>query len=231
VDPVIERMQALIRKWEAEADQKSVFLSCYLMMTENMLTAIEQDEFIDTDWVVRLLHHFAEYYFHALESYEQDPSTTPLVWKLAYSDTGHITITPLQKLLLGVNAHINYDLVFTLVDLLKPEWETLSEDQRVLRYTDHCHVNQVIGQTIDSVQDLVIEPAMPIMDLVDKLLGPIDEMLISHLITHWRETVWKNAIHLLETEDAEEQTRLISHIGKEALQIGEFISPGSVIVN
>ncbi len=32
-------------------------------------------------------------------------------------------------------------------------------------YTDHCHVNDVIGGTIDAVQDQVIEPAMPVMDI------------------------------------------------------------------
>ncbi len=69
--PVIERMQALIARWEEQADPRSVFLSCYLLMTRNMLSAIDRGEFTDPAWADRLLHRFADYYFVALDAYEQ----------------------------------------------------------------------------------------------------------------------------------------------------------------
>jgi hypothetical protein len=49
----------------------------------------------------------------------------------------------------------------------------------------------------------VIERLVPRMDLVDKLLGPLDEWMISTLITHWRDDVWRQAVDLLEMEDNE----------------------------
>ncbi len=124
----------------------------------------------------------------------------------------------LQKLLLGVNAHINYDLVLTLAEILRPEWAQLSEDQRGQRYADHCHVNDVIARTIDAVQDQVLEPAMPVLDIVDRLLGPMDERMVSRTITHWRDQVWQHATSLVEMGDPDEQSRLIRRVEADALR-------------
>jgi hypothetical protein len=188
------------------------------MMTQNVLAAIEEREFHDPAWVHRILHHFADYYFVALEAYERDPATAPPVWQLAFNATRDPGPLALQKLLLGVNAHINYDLVLTLVDLLEAEWPGLDESQRSERYLDHCRINEVIGRTIDAVQDQVLEPAMPVMDIVDRLLGRLDEYMLTRLIAHWRDTVWQHTVRLLETGDPDERARLIQRVEAETLR-------------
>jgi hypothetical protein len=216
-------MQALISQWDGVSNPQAVFLSCYMMMTTNMLDAIEQNEFKDSLWVKRLLRHFAEYYFVALDAYEQDSTAAPPVWQLAHNTTRDPRATPLENLLLGVNAHINYDLVLTLVDLLRPEWRDLSEAQRATRYADYIGVNDVIARTIDAVQDRVLEPAMPTMDIIDKLLGPVDEMLVSRVITRWRQTVWHSACRLLEARADGERESLLRQVEAEALRTGQMI--------
>ena len=47
--PVLERMQDQITAWEAVEDRRFIFLSCYAMMTENMLSAIQARDFEDVD--------------------------------------------------------------------------------------------------------------------------------------------------------------------------------------
>lgn len=219
-DPAIARMQELITLWEPNADQRMVFLSCYLLMTRNMLAAIERGEFADPPWVGRLLHRFADYYFIALDAYDQDSSSAPLVWQLAHNVCRSDQVSALQKLVLGVNAHINYDLALTLVDLLEPEWNELSSEGRSLRHADHLQVNEIIVRTIDSVQDQVLEPGRPLLDLVDNLLGPLDELLVSRLIGDWRETVWENAARLLDARAARERDDLLHQVELHTLELG-----------
>jgi len=216
-------MHIRLRQWQEASDDRAFFLNCYLLMTRNMYVAIQQREFVDSAWVSRLLTHFAEYYFSALQKYEDNSAATPEVWRHAFDKTRDPYLTPLQKLLLGVNAHINYDLVLTLVDILRPEWENLTDIQRVWRYADHYHVNEIIGRTIDTVQDRVLEPAMPILELIDRVLGNIDENLIIHLITRWRESVWLNTLHLLEADPIKVKHELIRGVESEALQNAELI--------
>ena len=192
-------------------------------MTQNMRLAIHRGEFIDPAWVDRLVDHFAGYYFTALEAYEGDPATAPPVWHLAHRAAAEADIVALRQLLLGVNAHINYDLVLSLAEMLEPEWLALSDARRADRYLDYCHVNHIIACTVDAVQDQVLEPAMPLLDLLDKLFGPLDERLISSLLTGWRENVWRNALQLLKTSDAGQRQQVLKTVEEDALRLGELL--------
>ncbi len=198
--------------WKAAADNRYIFLQCYALMSRNMLRALEAGEFHDRRWVSRLLHHFADYYFEALSEYEGGECRSR-VWRHAHEVTCGRNLLSVQYLLLGVNAHINYDLVLSLVDVLEPEWASLDPARREERYRDHLHVNTVIAATIDTVQDEVLEKHTPWLDILDRLLGRTDEWLISRLITRWREEVWQEAVRFLESAAPQQRRQL-----REALE-------------
>lgn len=215
--PTLQRMQALIAGWDRDSDPRSIFLRCYLLMTRNMLAAIDAGEFNDPAWVRVFLHRFADYYFDALDEYDRKGELTPPVWRTVHDATRNEDTFVLQNLLLGINAHINYDLVLTLVDLMDHEWASLGPVDREKRYQDHYHVNAIIGRTIDIVQDQVVEVLAPGMDLIDKLMGPIDEWLISELISKWRDEVWIYAVNLIETVDQQQRQQQLSEIERTTL--------------
>lgn len=221
---VVDRMEILVRQWEKQGDRRAIFLSCYLLMTRNMLIAIEKDEFGDSNWVKQLLNRFADYYFIALEAYENEHPETPVVWKFTMEEAKKERSFVLQNLLLGVNAHINYDLVYTLEELLAVEWGSMSETERAIRYSDHCQVNDVIRRTIDSVQDTIIEKRVPQLDLIDKAFGPLDEWSTSWLIGRWRDEVWENALKLLETKEKKERMMLQRVLEKDAMGRAKLIA-------
>jgi hypothetical protein len=216
-------MQSLITQWQGESHQRAIFLDCYQLMTRNVLAAIDQGEFQDGEWVRAFLYRFADYYFVALAAYDRDPASAPRVWQQAHGTALDPRSLPIENLLLGVNAHINYDLVLTLVDQLRPEWDELTDDGKATRYADHCYINEVLARTIDSVQDQVLEPVMPGLDLIDKLLGPLDELLVSRLITQWRETVWHYATRMLEAESEDEQAAVRQAVEDKTLKLGTLI--------
>lgn len=198
---VVSRMDLLITDWDRLADRRCDFLRTYRLMTENMLLAIEAGEFHDGVWVRGLLEHFADYYFKALGDFDENRPETPVVWSTTHQAAVQPDIQVLQNLLLGINAHINYDLVLTLYDILSPVWQHLTTEDRRKRYEDHKQVNRVIGRTVDKVQDSILEPKMPVMNLIDRMLGPIDEWTASLLIRTWREEVWDNALRMLDSDE------------------------------
>lgn len=221
---VIDQMRRQYLAWEQCDDYRCIFLQCYSLMTENMLRSLEAGRFHDREWATRLLNLFADYYFHALQAYEKDPSAAPAVWRYAHETSCSRDLHVLQHLMLGINAHINYDLVLTLTDMLRPEWQQLDASQRQRRYEDHCLVNTVIAETIDTVQDTVIEHHAPFMDLIDRLMGRVDEWMLSRLITHWRQNVWDNAMDLLAARDVAEQEVLRLKVEKDALEIARWLT-------
>jgi len=223
IDPVLTKMGQYVEKWKSSSDSRYVFLSCYQMMSTNMIGSIRNSEFHDTEWVNELLNRFANYYFDSLVCYDCGEKT-PEVWLKAHKACKENQLSELQLLILGVNAHINYDLVLALYDMLQPEWNSLSETKRRERYEDHSHVNRIIANTIDQVQDEVLEPINPALDWIDKLFGRMDEFLISRLIANWREDVWENTQKLLTMEEVEEKEKFRKRLEQDVLRIGDTIS-------
>ena len=187
------------------------------MMSANMIEAIKKDDFHDSKWVYRLLELFSEYYFIGLKSYESK-KTDPLVWQYVYKKASDNKLYDIQHLLIGVNAHINYDLVLTLYDILLPEWHTLSQREQKLRYEDHCHVNDIIAATIDKVQDEILEPNEPFLDWVDKIFGRFDEYILSKIISSWRQEVWENSQKMLAISDKIEREKFRIKIENDVLK-------------
>lgn len=225
--PVLARMEQLISAWSAAEDRRDAFLRCYRMMTVNMHTAIARGEFADGAWVELLLRRFADYYFEALAQWDADTDTAPRVWQRAHACTRDPEAMVWQQLILGVNAHINYDLVLTVHELLDAEWGTMSGEVRRRRVDDYCRVNAIIAATIDAVQDDVLAPAMPVSAILDRLLGRVDEYMISRLITSWRDQTWSDAVRLLENPDPAHRQEIIAGVEERAMRLASLIGPGT----
>ena len=220
---ITDKMQVLTQKWQQQNDARAIFLHCYLLMTQNMLLAIQQQRFQDNPWVRHLLHRFADYYFDALTQYDQQ-NNPPRIWAYTHESAQQAQLHPLQHLLLGVNAHINYDLVLTLHEILGSKWLQLTDSQKKERYQDHCLVNTIIAETIDQVQDEVIEKYAPRMDWVDRLMGPLDEHLIALLIRRWRTQVWERAMAFCHCGEGKEQQKLQQELEKAVIKTAQWIT-------
>ncbi len=209
--------------WEAGGDRRFIFLRCYCMMSGNMAEAVGAGRFADGVWVTALMHRFAHYYFEALEAYDARPEHAPPAWRQVFDAAREPGTHVLQNLLLGVNAHINYDLPLALYDTLNDTWPNLGEQARQHRHNDHVEVNRIIESTIDAVQDQVVEPMSPAMAVVDRLMGRMDEWLLSQLISGWRTDVWHVAQHLLGAPDEGSREKVRKEQEQRVLERGESL--------
>lgn len=218
----LARMDALGQAWQASSDGRATFLACYRLMTTSTIAAVTEHGFRDPDWVDRLLTRFADYYFEALTAYDRDPGTAPAAWRIAH-DSCRERCWELQRLLLGINAHINVDLPLTVEELLAPEWVTLAEAERTARHADYLAVNGIIAATVDDVQDTVLEPAVPALAILDPLLGRTEERLLAHMLFRWRDAAWDNAIALVEAPDGTARAGVLDRIEADALATARAI--------
>ena len=193
--------------WDQCGDGRAVFLDCYARMTDAVVTAVRKDCFDDGDWVLLLLERFASYYDASIDGGDSG-AIIPEPWVLAHAAAVGNDAHPMQLLLAGVNAHINYDLVLTLIDLLEPEWPTLDDAAVERRRQDYDAINQVIAETADLVQDRVLERRAPWLDLLDRGLGRWDERLAVRLLGGWRSRVWRQTTELVELDTVERAERL-----------------------
>jgi hypothetical protein len=211
-DLLLIRMKSLSQEWQRTADRREVFLACYTMMTHNMTTAVRQQEFYDPQWTYRFINRFADYYFEALTAFDENPLQSPRVWQIAHQSCHNVAMQPLQLLLLGINAHINYDLVLTLEELLRPEWDGLDNAGRAARLADYLYVNDIIGRTIDAVQDDILSPEMPFIRVFDFAMGPADEWLLSRLLARWRSRAWRDTMLMLAAGNRHTQLQIVKGV-------------------
>ncbi|RZS95926.1 DUF5995 family protein [Cecembia calidifontis] len=221
INNLLQRMTKESSHWESSGDRRHVFLQCYTLMSRNMYVSIEEKHFSDPLWVSTLLVRFSDYYFEALDLYQSEHPHVPSVWKQAHDASKNPEPHVLQNLLLGVNAHINYDLPLTLYDCMEQEWISADPDKRTKRKNDHELVNQVIANSIDAVQDNIIKPLSPSLAFLDKLMGRMDEWLLSKMIVSWRSDVWNVSQLLLEAKSPDVREEIRQRQELQVLKRGE----------
>lgn len=197
-------MAARAANWEQAGDGRAVFLDCYSRMTDAVVTAVGTDRFVDGDWVLLLLERFAAYYDASIDG-GPEGTIVPEPWVLAHAAAVGNDAHPMQLLLAGVNAHINYDLVLTLLDLLEPEWGSVDDSLIERRKLDYDEINLVIAETADLVQDQVLERRVPWLQVLDRGLGRWDERMAVRLLGGWRSRVWRQSVALLDLDDLDER--------------------------
>src|SRR5712672_100448 len=111
-------MAAMLGPLEAEGDQRRYFHATYQRTTIAVADEIKRGGFDDPEWVERWDVAFAGLYLDALEiALAGQRPTRP--WDIAFSAPADLPA--LRHVLLGMNAHINYDLPQALVAVITDE--------------------------------------------------------------------------------------------------------------
>lgn len=206
---VLARMESLQSRLDATGDWRAVFCHTYRLTTLRVGEAIGRGEFLDAEWMTRLDVRFAEYYFDALAQWDEYMSGVE-PWKIAFAECKAQRTTALQDIALGMNAHINHDLVLAIIDVLGPD------DDLDQRRADHDHINTVLARIVDEVQDDVERRYDPLASVFDLALGTLDEEIMGWVIEIARNHVWEHVLLLRSAPDATAHKRFL------ATQVGNY---------
>jgi hypothetical protein len=184
------RLRELRSAFESRNDRRAVFLSIYTEMTGAVADRIQQRRFDDPGWVGEYLVAFANLYRKAVRDYEAgDLSSLADPWQLAFEAAGNGDSLVLQDALLGVNAHINYDLALAVDEVgVRPDSHT--------KYDDHSRITDIISTVINDAQDLLVEYGSDTIGPIDESLGQLDERLMLMTIDECRDSAWRTAVAL-----------------------------------
>ncbi|REJ09185.1 DUF5995 family protein [Halobacillus trueperi] len=219
LDLVILQMEERLKTLEEHNDFNSVFQRVYLLMTKEMQKRLAADFFTDPIWMERLLIHFADRYFQALDNLQSEKEDSRC-WTLAFRMAEQKQTFVLQDALLGINAHINYDLPLALHHIISKE--KIWPDSRLMlhRRKDHERINDVLAELVDIVQDELSAHYARFIKWMDRLLRRHDEKLSSFFLSHCRTNVWYNTELLLNTTSLEQFKEEQQRIDQEAYRIG-----------
>lgn len=187
-----ERLARLEERLLARGDRRSVFLTIYTKMTDEVRTGIGGSRFADAEWMTRYLVRFANYYRRAFLRFERGKyGSVPDPWIVAFGTAVRGEALVIQDAFLGVNAHINYDLAFTLDDVgIDPN--------RASKRADHGEINEILARLVDAQQRALAEIYASGLDDVDRALGGLDEKFTLFTLTEGREQAWRSAVALTD---------------------------------
>ena len=115
IEDLIAHMQTLLETMERGDDPKRYFLGTYLRTTRAVAEELTSGNFLDPAWVERWDVFFADLYLNALEIWNTN-GTPAEPWRVAFAADTDLPV--LRHVLLGMNAHINYDLPLSLLGVM-----------------------------------------------------------------------------------------------------------------
>ena len=229
VNRIADQLLDHVGRYEKIHEPRAVFAYAYLQLTTLLAVdlAKEPRRFSDAVWVATLCERLAAEYFVAMshiDNWLDDtdrnhrnadrltlPATIPQPWRDVYAAQIGGQSYVVEDLLFSMMAHISYDLPVALDKL------TSSADRAEHISDFHC-MNDVLGNSIDAVQDKVFDRYCRGLEQVDRLLARQDELLSNYGIRLARAAAWYNYERL---QDYPGRTAAMSSISRST---GELIA-------
>ncbi|OEK01853.1 hypothetical protein BFP97_10150 [Roseivirga sp. 4D4] len=181
IDEVISFLDQIVKDEVEKGSKLAYFPILYREVTKAIKVAINNKEFEDNPRMERLDVVFANRYLEAYTQFKegQKPSTC---WAISFKQGHKFWPIVLQHLLLGINAHINLDLGIAAAEVAGDNIEDLKGD--------FSKINDILSSMVDGVQ-ANIDKVSPIIGIMDRLAGKLDERLVDFSIQLARDGAWE----------------------------------------
>jgi hypothetical protein len=225
IDAVVAKLQQRIDALPHDQVHRRTFITTYQRTTQAVGDAVDAAFFEDPGWVVRWDIAFADLFIVAHDA-DQAGELVPRPWRLAFQ--ADAKLPTIVHLLLGMNAHINYDLPqATLSVITDQDFEDPALIDR--RRRDHERIDKILARQV-TAEDQAIAGAR---SALDRILTPANRLSSRRFLREARNKVWLNVAELqqarLDGTDAY-HTRLAELEVLSAAKIADLLRPGQVLL-
>lgn len=220
IQEVLNQLDTIIADAIAKNNRLGLFAYVYRRTTAEILKEVQSGSFEDNELLEELDVAFANLYLDAYRKY-QDNEPIRKSWEFAFVHRDE-SLSILQHILMGMNAHINLDLAIATSHVMRRK-------DIVSIQNDFDKVNEILFGIVNEMQDKIskVSRLMFLLDIVGK---NSDEKIIDFSMRKARQQSWNNA-NLLWSLGPEHQEGTIRTIDGSVLEISKFIkSPRSRIL-
>ena len=223
-------MDALQAELEARDDARKHFVATYRRTTLAVAEEMTDGLFRDPEWVERWDVAFADLYLGPLAD-DLAGLPVPGPWGVAFGfSRAQPEAAALRHLLLGMNAHINYDLPQALLAVISDE-EFADPAVLRLRGEDHAKVDEVLSSRV-AAEDAELE-ATGARTVMDRVLQPANQFASKRFLREARRKVWANTMVLAAARRRSPEALRQGLAGLERLATGkveDLVRPGPVLL-
>ena len=237
IEDLIERMRSMLADLERADDLRRHFHATYFRTTVAVKEEIERGGFLDPVWVERWDVAFADLYLDAMEEWDRT-GDAPGPWRIAFTAARDGTpdrprLPPLRHVLLGINAHVNYDLPQALLAVIgDDEFDDPAVSER--RAADHAKVDDILVRRV-AAEDVELQKVEQPGDrtVLDRLMQPFNRAGTKRFLAEARRKVWHNARELSSARrggDTDLARRLGALEELSRARVADLVEPRFVIL-
>ena len=220
LDKIIQRMDDHIQDFRSTEDRRERFLLMYRTFKNELRSNLQQGRFFDFQWSEAICCRMGEMYFEADEAYRENIEQCPESWQICFDAALAGNTNLLQDALMGMNAHINYDLTICVYDVMENygDFQAIQEttknksivDRKLnsllkRRYFDYLLINQIAWESIPKIQDVLTNRFSRLLGLLNTVSFRFTRSLVERLILEYRDRAWTHALLLLSARDGQER--------------------------
>jgi hypothetical protein len=228
IERVLTSMQDRLDSLPDRLRHQRVFLGTYRRMTAAVGDAISAGQFEDPVWVRRWDVAFVEFYLSALDREIAGDQGVPAPWRRAFGAPEDLP--SVRHVLLGINAHINFDLPQALLALISDE-DFNDAELMAIRQRDHHTVDGVLASHVSAESDQLAGPEG--LRPLDRLLLPVNRWGSRRFLREARTKVWQNTVILNESRRHGPEALVSKRRELEALadaKVADLLRPGQVLL-
>lgn len=215
IDDVVTILDEIVAECERTGSRLGYFAALYRTVTLVVRQRCDEGFFNDNERMRRLDTIFANRYFAAYFSHQDQSGIVTQSWGVAFERARRRHLMILQQLLLGMNAHIDLDLGIATEEVSEG---VLTDELR----EDFNRLNIILASLVETVQEQVVSVS-PLLKIGDQLAGRLDEDLVDWGINLARDNAWGFARSLSGLGRNDKTVAIQKRDGEVAL-VGHIIS-------
>ena len=202
INDVVVKLTGIIDSQRDLGSPLAFFPAVYRATTARVRAGIQSGSFVDGDRMERLATTFANRYLAALDDFSLGGCASPRAWQVAFEAARREHTMILQHVLLGMNAHINFDLPLAVI-------ATANGGQIADLEGDFQAINRILADLLDPVQ-AIIDRFSPLLHILDQVGGRTDEELVTFSINTARDEAWHEATRLVGESSQQRERSILS---------------------
>lgn len=213
--------------FRSRGDARAAFPDIYAIITRRVAEEIARPDgiFLEPAWISRLSGRFCEAYLETLRHSLRGEAQPCEAWELAYWPGREGASLPVEDAVLGLSAHINYDLALGIYENIMDFGH--AEDARMLaRYKhDHDRVNDLLRESVfEALERLIERHRCELSEVVYRQAPVTARWLAMVVLRRWRAQVWDTVLAMLAARRAEERERVVAAMGRRAAWIARLLT-------
>jgi hypothetical protein len=234
VDEALIALETVAERLHQDGDARAAFPDIYSIITRKVAEQVHRKDgiFLEPIWISRLAGRFCERYLETLRwSIERRPQDCD-AWSATYACSTLARTLPVQHVLLGLSAHINFDLALGIYETIL-EFGHEACPEMLARYKhDHDQVNALLLASIpEAFEHLSRRHGCVVSSALYSRAFKTARWFTMHLLSHWRAQVWGNVLGLLGAKSQAEQTTLIATMERRSGFYGRLLKLPSDIAH